>query len=210
MSVLGQAARITQNQSSIYITFDDGPHPSVTPAVCEILREHSALTAFFQIGRFTKEYPSISRQCQLDGHAIGNHTFDHPNLQDRAGEEVEYQISSAQKCLEHICGRGFVRHFRAPYGAWSTQILNVVNKIGLRPVSWPVDPRDWEAPRIENLINEILDNARPSSIILLHDGCPPDEAAMWDVRGGRAQTLAALRYVVPALQARGFALQPLP
>src|ERR1700748_657009 len=63
----------------LFLTFDDGPHPTVTPFVLDVLRRYNARATFFCIGKNVKVYPQIYRQVLLDGHRVGNHTFDHLN-----------------------------------------------------------------------------------------------------------------------------------
>ena len=83
--------------------------------------------------------------------------------------------------------------FRAPYGAWSPDVLAQCRQLGLTPLDWSVDPRDWSRPGVSAIVANIMRNTRTGSIILEHDG-----------GGNRSQTVAALTYVLPRLLAQGF------
>jgi peptidoglycan/xylan/chitin deacetylase (PgdA/CDA1 family) len=83
--------------------------------------------------------------------------------------------------------------FRAPYGAWSPTVIQRCEQLGMRPLDWSVDPRDWARPGVPAIIDNIMDNTRTGSIILEHDG-----------GGDRSQTVAALTIVLPRLLEAGF------
>ena len=83
--------------------------------------------------------------------------------------------------------------FRAPYGAWSAAVIRQCEHMRMVPLAWSVDPRDWMQPGTRSIVRNILRNTRPGSIILEHDG-----------GGNRAQTVAALRIVLPRLLDEGY------
>jgi peptidoglycan/xylan/chitin deacetylase (PgdA/CDA1 family) len=83
--------------------------------------------------------------------------------------------------------------FRAPYGAWSPAVLRACARAGMTPLAWSVDPRDWSRPGVASIVANIMRNTGTGSIILEHDG-----------GGNRAQTVAALKQVIPRLQAAGY------
>src|SRR5580700_4247668 len=91
-------------------------------------------------------------------------------------------------------GRGRVPDlFRAPYGAWSPFVLAQCARTGMTPLGWSVDPRDWSRPGVPSIVTNIMRNTHTGSIILEHDG-----------GGNRAQTVAALKIVIPRLLAAGY------
>ncbi|MBP2444248.1 chitooligosaccharide deacetylase NodB [Rhizobium leguminosarum] len=141
---------------------------------------------------------------------IANHTMTHPDLTTCTSETIEREINETNKAIISACPQAAVRHIRAPYGAWSADVLSRSMSAGLRPVHWSIDPRDWSRPGVDAIVDAVLAAARPGAIVLLHDGCPPDEVENGRLAGLRDQTLLALSGVIPALHSCGYSLRSLP
>jgi peptidoglycan/xylan/chitin deacetylase (PgdA/CDA1 family) len=105
---------------------------------------------------------------------------------------VADQVSRATGAIHHATGR-VPALFRAPYGAWSPAVLRQCAQAGMTPLDWSVDPRDWSRPGVAAIVGNIMRNTRTGSIILEHDG-----------GGNRAQTVAALKIVLPRLLHAGY------
>nr|CAA51773.1 nodC [Rhizobium sp.] len=193
---------------SVYLTFDDGPNPVFTPEVLDVLAEHRVPATFFVIGAYAKDRPQLIRRMVAQGHEVANHTMTHPDLSACGRRDVERQVLEANRAIRMACPEASVRHIRAPYGIWSDDVLTTSANAGLAAVHWSVDPRDWSSG-IDAIVDAVLASVRPGSIILLHDGCPPDELANTDA-SFRDQTVAALSRLIPALHDRGFIIRSLP
>nr|WP_289851688.1 chitooligosaccharide deacetylase NodB [Sinorhizobium meliloti] len=192
---------------SVYLTFDDGPNPFCTPQILDVLAEYRVPATFFVIGAYAKEQPELIRRIVAEGHEVANHTMTHPDLSTCGPHEVEREIIEANKAIISACPQAEVRHIRAPFGAWSEDVLSTSASAGLRAIHWSSDPRDWSRPGVDAIVERVLSTARPGAIVLLHDGCPPDEA---ELLGLRDQTLLALSRIIPVLHGRGFAIRALP
>ena len=105
---------------------------------------------------------------------------------------VADQMNRATGAIHQATGR-VPTLFRAPYGAWSPAVLQHCAQTGMTPLDWSVDPRDWSRPGVASIVGNIMGNTRTGSIILEHDG-----------GGNRAQTVAALKIVLPRLLAAGY------
>ncbi|ACI58258.1 polysaccharide deacetylase (plasmid) [Rhizobium leguminosarum bv. trifolii WSM2304] len=195
---------------SIYLTFDDGPNPECTRRILDVLAEHRVPATFFVLGAYVEDHPDLLRRVVAGGHSVGNHTMTHPDLSACDSETVEREIREASKAIVSACPQAAVQHIRAPYGAWSEDVLSRSMIAGLRPVHWSIDPRDWSRPGVDAIVDTVLAAARPGAIVLLHDGCPPDEVENCKPTGLRDQTILALLRIIPALQSRGFSLCSLP
>ncbi|RWX20531.1 chitooligosaccharide deacetylase NodB, partial [Rhizobium leguminosarum] len=125
-------------------------------------------------------------------------------------EVIEREIHEANKAIISVCPQATVQHIRAPYGAWNEDVLSRSMNAGLRPVHWSIDPRDWSRPGVDAIVDAVLAAARPGAIVLLHDGCPPDESGACKLTGLRDQTLSAVLAIIPALHSRGFSFRSLP
>ncbi|WP_024519941.1 chitooligosaccharide deacetylase NodB [Bradyrhizobium sp. Tv2a-2] len=195
---------------SVYLTFDDGPTPLCTPDVLDVLAAHRVPATFCVIGAYAASHPRLIRRMIGEGHEVANHTMTHPDLSRCESAETQYEILAASRVIEMICPQASLRHVRAPYGAWTEQALTVSASAGLAPLHWSVDPRDWYRPGVDAIVNGVLAAAQPDAVILLHDGCPPEELGLAAPAGRRDQTVKALSHLIPALHARGFAIRALP
>ncbi|OKO81887.1 chitooligosaccharide deacetylase NodB [Bradyrhizobium sp. NAS96.2] len=195
---------------SVYLTFDDGPHSICTPDVLDVLAVHNAPATFFVIGVYAGEQPDLIRRIIAEGHEVANHTMSHPNLSECEPAEVRHEILAASATIRSVCPGASLRHMRAPYGAWTQEVLDASEIAGLAAVHWSVDPRDWSRPGADTIVDTVMASVRPGAIVLLHDGCPPGDQQRHDPKGPRGQTVKALSRLIPAMRDCGFAIRPLP
>ncbi|RNJ42519.1 chitooligosaccharide deacetylase NodB [Mesorhizobium erdmanii] len=193
---------------SVYLTFDDGP--LCTPEILDVLAEHRVPATFFVIGAYAADQPELLRRMIAEGHEVANHTMTHPDLSRCGPGEVEREILEANRVIRMACPQATVRHMRAPYGIWTEEVLTTSVSAGLAPVHWSVDPRDWSRPGVDAIVDAVLGGVRPGAIVLLHDGCPPDELKPGTRATLRDQTVTALFRLIPALHDRGFVIRSLP
>ncbi|ARQ13186.1 chitooligosacharide deacetylase 1 (plasmid) [Rhizobium etli] len=197
-------------KGSVYLTFDDGPHPFCTPEVLDVLAEHGVPATFFVIGEYAADQPKLIQRMIAEGHEVANHTMTHPDLSICEPSEVQRQILEADRAIKGASGQAPVRHIRAPYGIWTEDVLTTAASAGLTAVHWSVDPRDWSNPGVDAIVGAVLDSIRPGAIVLLHDGCPPSELQPGNDASLRYQTISALSRIIPALHDRGFVISALP
>lgn len=194
----------------IYLTFDDGPNLFCTPQILDVLAEHRAVATFCVIGEYAADHPELIRRIIAEGHGLANHTMTHRDLSRCAPEEIRWEISGASDVITAISPQTSLRHLRAPYGVWSSEARAAAAALGLAPLDWTVDPRDWSRPGVDAIVETVLTHIRPGGVILLHDGCPQDELPSGDRTRLREQTVAALRRLIPVLKNRGFVFRTLP
>jgi peptidoglycan-N-acetylglucosamine deacetylase len=176
----------------IALTIDDGPSPLYTPQVLRILEKYRVQATFSMIGENVGYYPSIAKEVADAGHAIVNHTWNHANLTTLSASAQRTEIARAADAIHTAVGV-HPRMFRAPYGAWTPNVLRYCASEGLIPLDWSVDPRDWSRPGVNEIVSTIMRTTQSGSIILEHDG-----------GGDRAQTVAALKIVIPRLLGEGY------
>ena len=185
--VLGAKART----NTVALTIDDGPDPTWTPKVLDLLAANGVHATFSLIGRQAQAYPTLVRRIVSAGHGVCNHSMTHPQpFGARPTAAIRQQIVGAQAVISDAAGAQ-PRLFRAPGGDWAPAVLDLTAELGLTPVGWSVDPRDWALPGIP-AIQTSLSRATAGDILLTHDG-----------GGNRAQTVAALQAVLPHLRAEG-------
>jgi peptidoglycan-N-acetylglucosamine deacetylase len=176
----------------IALTIDDGPSPQYTPQVLQLLQKYGVTATFSMIGVSVAANRALAREVADAGHQIVNHTWTHANLPTLSPGAMASQLTRAQDMIGAATGRRPAM-FRAPYGAWSPAVLARCQQLGLAPLDWSVDPRDWARPGVGAIVANIMRNTRSGSIILEHDG-----------GGNRSETVAALSIVLPRLLEAGY------
>lgn len=190
----------------IALTFDDGPDPTYTPRVLDVLKAKKAPASFFVVGVNVEEHPELITRAYAEGHSIGNHTYSHPNIATLTEESTTRQLSMTQRLIEHATGRSTTL-FRPPYNADSepqtpveiTPILRAQNQ-NYVTVGERIDPRDWQ-PGItaDQIVSEVLSEKDNGHIVLLHDA-----------GGDRTATIQALPKIIDTLRAQGYKFVSLP
>lgn len=176
----------------IAITFDDGPHPTYTPQILDILTRYQVRATFFENGKNVAGYPSLTRLAYRRGNSVQNHTWSHPDLRYVSWDSFKYQVTRTDQVIR--AQTGYTPHcLRPPGGAVNSTVYSRAAALGKKIRLWTVDPRDWSRPGTTAIIRRVLNNVRPGSVILLHDG-----------GGNRSQTVAALPAILKTLKARGY------
>jgi peptidoglycan/xylan/chitin deacetylase (PgdA/CDA1 family) len=171
-------SRVSVSEPIVAMTFDDGPHPSNTPRLLDMLRERNIKATFYVIGRNVDLYPALTRRIVAEGHEIGNHTYTHGNLTKMSDDGVRGEMI---KCRDSIAKATGVqpRTMRPPYGAFLQNQRAMVHKeFGYPTIMWSVDPRDWQRPGPSVVTSRILSGTTPGAIILAHDLHAPTVDAM--------------------------------
>ena len=184
----------------VALTFDDGPTPAYTPAILSYLEKTHTPATFFVLGQYAQAYPWLIRREAADGFTIGVHTWNHPDMQSLSPSQRAWQFNATVQQLHSDLGANTcIWLWRPPYGSYNGSVIAQAGSFGLTTVVWDDDPADWSQPGTMTIANRVLANVRPGSIILMHDG-----------PAGRAQTLAALPYILDGLHKRGLTPVSLP
>jgi peptidoglycan/xylan/chitin deacetylase (PgdA/CDA1 family) len=163
--LLGTTIRVSTSEPAIALTFDDGPHPVDTPPLLDLLERHGAKATFFVVGKSARRYPELIERMAGAGHALGNHTWDHPSLPSLKGRYRRRQLAWTEEVLgPHSSGL-----FRPPYGEQSPGSRIDALRLGLRPVCWDVIAEDWRDDPPEIMLQRIYRKLRRGSIVLFHD-----------------------------------------
>jgi peptidoglycan-N-acetylglucosamine deacetylase len=157
---------IKTNEKTIYLSFDDGPHPTITPFVLNELKKYNAKATFFLIGDNVKKFPEIYKHVLEEGHATGNHTMHHISGWKNQDDIYIKDIVAAQKYIPSNL-------FRPPYGQIKkTQIqqLSSHSKLQFKTIMWSVLAGDWVATiSPQKCFEQIKNNVYPGCIIVFHD-----------------------------------------
>lgn len=155
-------------EHKIYLTFDDGPIPEVTPWVLEVLREFNIPATFFCVGENISKYPDIFSQVINDGHRVGNHTFNH--LKGWKTSTTNY-LDNIEKTQNAIVEHGLRTHlFRPPYGKLTPAQTKAILQLNYEIVMWTVLSKDYRKTlSSEKVLDNIVSNTTSGSIIVCHD-----------------------------------------
>lgn len=172
--IYGRTLRHGSDPSRMALTYDDGPNDPFTFHLLDLLARHGARATFFLIGRYVNRRSDIVRAIQQAGHAIGNHTYNHPNLIFASPARVRQELEDCEKALEDAIGKHDPL-FRPPFGGRLPHVLRTCRSLGLTPVMWSVTGYDWSAKSpdviVTHVANQLDRRRRPrGEIILLHDG----------------------------------------
>jgi peptidoglycan/xylan/chitin deacetylase (PgdA/CDA1 family) len=206
----------TTSPRKLAITFDDGPNPTITPKLLDLLDRYDARATFFLIGRYARQCPDLMREISARGHAVGNHTETHPNLFWLGPAQIRDEL---RRCQDAIASALNARPtwFRPPWGLRNPWLAGAAREFELRTVMWTLIPGDWRAPTCDWLIERMHPIAahasqaqphgrqghaaqgqatqryatRTGDILCLHDGSHRGQNA------DRTRTLAALEYWLP-------------
>ncbi|MFC9163107.1 polysaccharide deacetylase family protein [Streptomyces fungicidicus] len=201
--VIDARAGATQSLSvpdhRLVLTFDDGPDPEWTPKVLDVLKKHDAHAVFFVTGTMASRYPDLVKRMVDEGHEIGLHTFNHPDLALQSTKRIDWELSQNQLAITGAAG---IRTslFRPPYSSFSAAMDNeswpVTQYIGSRGYLTVVnntDSEDWKRPGVAEIIRRATPHGGKGAIVLMHDS-----------GGDRSQTVAALDTFLPDLKAKGY------
>ena len=189
----------------VALTFDDGPDPTWTPQILDILKRAGVPATFFIVGENALTQRGLLERMVAEGHEVGSHTYTHPNLATVSPRQVRFELNANQRLFQAFTGRS-LRLFRAPYfgDAEPTTADEIVPALeaqerGYISVGLHVDPDDWKRPGVQAIVDRTIAGVRASNpdrsgnIVLLHDA-----------GGNRAQTVAALPAVIERLRAMGY------
>ncbi|GCB48886.1 bifunctional polysaccharide deacetylase/glycosyltransferase family 2 protein [Streptomyces sp. NL15-2K] len=195
----GRTTSLKVPDHRMVLTFDDGPDPIWTPKVLDVLRKHDAHAVFFITGTMASRHPDLVQRLVDEGHEIGLHTFNHPDLSLQSKERIDWELSQNQLAISGAAG---IRTslFRPPYSSYAAALDNntwpITQYIGSRgyiSVLSSVDSRDWSTPGVEQIIRNVTPEGGKGAVVLMHDS-----------GGDRHQTVEALDRFLPQMKAEGY------
>jgi len=182
----------------IALTFDDGPGP-YTGAVIDTLQRLGVAGTFFLVGRELTDFGTATVQRQVElGMPIGDHTWAHANLAQLSPGDQRAQIGDASRALA-AAGAPVPRLFRPPYGAYDDATRALLRRARMLTVLWSIDSQDYTRPGAAAIVQNVVSNAKPGSIVLMHDA-----------GGDRTETIAALPQIVAQLRRQGYRFVTVP
>jgi peptidoglycan/xylan/chitin deacetylase (PgdA/CDA1 family)/general stress protein CsbA len=155
------------NRNEVALTFDDGPNIGASREIAKILDEHGVKGTFFEVGKAIDAEPAITRALYDDGHLLGNHSYHHDEW--RWLDPRYPELERTQKAFQRAIGTCPVL-YRPPHGDRTPFLARVVRDAHMHMVLWSASAGDWATNDPALIARRIVDQARPGSILLLHDG----------------------------------------
>jgi peptidoglycan/xylan/chitin deacetylase (PgdA/CDA1 family) len=181
----------------IYLTFDDGPS-KYTPQMLDLLKGYNAKATFFVVGGQVRTREKFVRRAAAEGHAIGNHSWNHANFTRLRNSQITYQLVHTNRAIR-AAGAKQPTCMRPPYGAFDLDVRRTAAQQRQRVVMWSLDSNDWRRPGAGSIARRVIAGARNGSIVLMHDG-----------GGNRSQSVAATRQILRTLGRQGYRFESLP
>lgn len=162
-------SRGPRRSRAVCLTFDDGPHPELTPRLLDLLAELEVPATFFVIGREAEKYPDVVRRIVAEGHAVGNHSYSHPRRETLTTQTMAEEIRLGSEALARIVGTPPTL-FRPPRGQVTTRDLWRLWRGGITTVLWNVDPKDYNKKSADAVRDCFRGRAFQSGdLVLFHD-----------------------------------------
>lgn len=156
----------------IYLTFDCGYENGNMPVILEALKKHNVHATFFVVGNFIKTSPDLLKRIVAEGHQVGNHTYNHPNMSSISSKEAfQKELGDLEKSYEEVTGQKMTRYYRPPQGKYSTHNLEMAKEMGYKTFFWSLAYVDWyqdKQPTKEQAFKKLLGRIHPGAIVLLH------------------------------------------
>lgn len=155
----------TLEHPKVALTFDDGPSKKYTPMLLDGLKERGVQASFFLMGKNIEGNEELVKRIQEEGHLIGNHTYNHVQLNKVSKLEAKTEIEKTSNEIYEITGV-YPVYMRPPYGSWRKDLDLSVEMF---PVFWSIDTLDWKSQNVDSVMNIVEDQIQDGSIILMHD-----------------------------------------
>jgi len=189
---------VTPHQRTIALTFDDGPDPTWTPRILDVLRKHHVHATFFVVGTAAAEHPDLVRRILAEGHEIGMHTLTHADLTTSPQWRANLEMAAGQSAIAGATGETTAL-FRPPYSsepdaldAADWQIIRSAGQDGYLSVLSTLDSEDWRRPGVQRIVANATPQGDAGQVLLMHDG-----------GGDRSETVAALDRLLTQYAADG-------
>lgn len=191
-----------QNENVIYLTFDVGYENGNTERILDALKKHDITAAFFVVGTYIESQPELIRRMVQDGHVVGNHTWNHPDMSEITDVNTfKKELTDVEEAFSNVTGEKMSAFFRPPQGRFSSQSLQLANELGYQTIFWSLAYEDWNQnaqPAEETAIDKLTRRIHPGAVVLLHNTSSTNAAILdelltkWENMGYQIRPLTDL------------------
>lgn len=177
----------------VALTFDDGSDGTNIQKILQILSTHNVKATFFLTGSGTRDHPQAIKNIAAHGHQLGNHSYSHPDFTTLTAAQIKSELDRTEAIVKSTTGKSTKPIFRAPFGSTNSAVLQAVGNAGYtHTLHWNIDTIDWRGVSKTQVLNKVMNNIVPGSVILMHTGA------------GAPGTPAALPEMIMKLKAQGY------
>lgn len=177
----------------VALTFDDGADGTNINKILTTLQNNNVKATFFLTGTGLKHHPADIKKITDRGHQIGNHSYTHPYFTSLTASQMKSELDKTEALAKSVTGKSTKPIFRAPYGASNNGVLSGVGAAGYtHTIQWDIDTVDWKGVSQTQIVNKVVNNVQPGSIVLMHTGA------------GASGTPGALPEIIKQLKAKGY------
>jgi len=190
------------DEKVIYLTFDAGFENGYTPTILDTLKKHNIKAAFFLVGNYLEKEPELVKRIVKEGHIVGNHTYNHPDMSKISNmESFKKEITSLEESYKNITGQEMLKFYRPPQGKFNEENLKLANELGYKTIFWSLAYVDWyvnKQPTKEYAFEKLIPRIHPGAIVLLHSTSKTNSEILdelltkWESEGYTFKTLNEL------------------
>ncbi|MDR5659438.1 LysM peptidoglycan-binding domain-containing protein [Serpentinicella sp. ANB-PHB4] len=181
--------------NKIALTFDDGPNPTYTPQVLDVLKRYDVAATFFVLGSRVERHPEIAKRIVNDGHVIANHTWSHPNMRNISTETIVNEMKQTENAIKNATGKSTAL-MRPPYGAVTSNVIEDLSTLDYKAINWSVDSVDWRDQDVDKILINTLSGITGNDIVLFHDAGGDNQS--------RQATVLAIAEIIETLRMQGY------
>jgi len=160
------------DEKVIYLTFDGGFENGYTSSILDTLKKHDIEAAFFLVGNYMEKEPELVKRMVSEGHIIGNHTYNHPDMSKISDmESFKKEITSLEELYKNTTGQEMLKFYRPPQGKFNEENLKLANELGYKTIFWSLAYVDWyvdKQPTREYAFEKLIPRIHPGAVVLLH------------------------------------------
>lgn len=181
------------NEKLVALTFDDDTYGTLISPILRALAKKKVKATFFVTGSGVLNHPQAIQNIVSKGHQLGNHSYSHPDFTTLTATQMKDELDRTDALIQQLIGKSTKPYFRAPFGAVNTNVLAAVGAAGYtKTIQWDVGTRDWQGIPASDIVNTVVSQVVPGSIVLMH------------CTGGAIHTPAALPDIISQLKAKGY------
>ena len=189
-------------EKTVYLTFDCGYENGCTETILDVLKKHDVKAAFFVVGHFLETQPELVCRMAQEGHIVGNHTWDHPDMSTITDKtQFSAQLQKVSDAYEASTGEKMPMYYRPPQGVYSEENLKLAQELGYKTVFWSLAYVDWKAdqqPTEDYAMEKLTERIHNGAVVLLHNTSATNAAILdrllttWEDMGYQFGTLDEL------------------
>lgn len=182
-------------EKCVALTFDDGPGPD-TPKLLDTLKAENVPATFLLVGKAVATYPDTVAREFKEGHSLGVHTWNHPQLTKIPDDKIVNEITSTADAIKKAAPDAKLTFTRPPYGAFNPRVISVLKSLNHAALIWDVDTLDWKHRDPNAVLSQVQQQTKPGSVILMHDIHPT--------------SIQAVPEIIKYLRSQGFTMVTVP